>query len=501
MLADSLDLGAVEASLNAELERRRAAQSLISFTEQTFARYQTAEHHRTIAGQLERVERGEIDRLMLLVPPRHGKSELASKRFPAWLLGRQPHKQFLSISATAELAADFGREVRNLIGSPEYQAIFPTTLSEDSQAKGKWHTAAGGIYYSLGVGGSVLGRGGDCILIDDPFGSMREAQSELERKNVWDFYSGSVYNRLMPGGSIIVINHRMHEDDLCGRLLAQQAAGGDRWEVVELPAINEAGEALWPEAYPIEALDRIRRNTMPRDWSALYLQNPTVEDGDYFQREWLKPCVKLPDKATMRVYGASDYAVTSNGGDWTVHVVVGVDPSGRMYLLDLWRRQAASDVWVEAFVDLVQQWKPIAWAEETGQIKSGVGPFIEKRQRERRAYCYREQFPTRGDKAIRAQSIRGRMALDGLYYQANAPWFANLQNELLAFPNGKHDDQVDALGLAGQLLDKMQNGLVPVTEEPKRDRLEYVVGADGRVRSNLSVFEIVQAKMRRKARD
>src|ERR1700752_324906 len=158
------------------LRRTDEAESLIAFTEYTFPRYRTAPHHRIIAGQLERIERGEIDRLMLLVPPRHGKSELASKRLPAWFLGRQPHKQFISVSATAELAADFGREVRNIINSPEYRAIFDTTLAEDSQAKGKWHTADGGIYYSLGVGGSVLGRGGDAILIDDPFGSMKEAR-------------------------------------------------------------------------------------------------------------------------------------------------------------------------------------------------------------------------------------------------------------------------------------------------------------------------------------
>jgi hypothetical protein len=156
-------------------------------------------------------------------------------------------------------------------------AIFDTTLAEDSQAKGKWHTSDGGIYYALGIGGSVLGRGGDVILIDDPFGSMQEAQSELERKNVWDWYTGTAYNRLMPGGAIVVINHRMHEDDLCGRLLAQQAAGGDQWEVVELPAINDDGEALWPDAYPIEALHRIRLNSQARFWSALYQQRPRLK--------------------------------------------------------------------------------------------------------------------------------------------------------------------------------------------------------------------------------
>jgi predicted phage terminase large subunit-like protein len=417
---------------------------------------------------------------MLLVPPRHGKSELASKRLPAWFLGRQPHKQFLSVSATEGLASDFGREVRNIISSPEYRAVFDTRLAEDSQAKGKWHTSEGGIYYALGIGGSVLGRGGDTILIDDPYSSMQDALSELTRKNVWDWYTGTAYNRLMPGGSIVVINHRMHEDDLCGRLLAQQAAGGDKWEVVELPAINESGEALWPAAYPIESLERIRRNSQPRFWSALYQQRPAPEEGDYFKSEWLKPYTKAPPLDTLRVYGGSDYAVTADGGDFTVHAVVGLDPEGRMYLLDLWRKQAASDVWVEAFCDLVLQWKPMSWAEEQGQIKSGVGPFLERRMRERKAYTVREQFPTRGDKAIRAQSMRGRMALNGLYVDFNAPWFAAFRSELLSFPAGKNDDQVDAIGLVGQLLDQMQAGTAKQKTKPQRiDRWDAVFDDDG----------------------
>ena len=440
------------------LRRKDAAQNLIAFTEYTFPRYRTAPHHKQIAEQLERIERGEIDRLMLLVPPRHGKSELASKRFPAYYLGRQPTKQFLSVSATAELAGDFGREVRNIIGSPEYRAVFDTQLAEDSQAKGKWHTSAGGIFYSVGIDGSVMGRGGDVLLFDDPYSSMADAMSETARKKVWEFYTGTSYNRLMPGGAIVVINHRMHEDDLSGKLLAQQAAGGDRWEVVELQAINEAGEALWPEHYPLAALERIKRNTFARHWSALYQQRPAPEEGDYFKSDWLKPFDKAPDRDTMRVYGASDYAVTADGGDYTVHVVVGVDPDGRMYLLDLWRQQASSDVWIEAFCNLVLKHKPIEWAEETGQIKASLGPFIDRRQRERKAYVNRTQFPTRGDKSIRAQSIRGRMALEGLFVKTDAPWFADFRSELLSFPAGKHDDQVDAIGLIGQLLDTITHG-------------------------------------------
>lgn len=455
------------------IRRQDAAGNLIAFTEYTFPRYRTAEHHRIIAEQLERVERGEVDRLMLLVPPRHGKSELASKRFPAFFLGRQPHKQFLSVSATSELATDFGREVRNIIDGPEYRCLFETRLAADSQAKGKWHTKEGGVYFAVGIDGGVLGRGGDCVLIDDPYATMKDAMSEVTRKNVWDWYTGTIYNRLMPGGAIVVINHRMHEDDLTGRLLAQQAAGGDQWEVVRLPAVSDDGGALWPDWYPVERLERIKRNTQPRDWSALYQQNPTPEDGDYFKREWLKSYVTLPPRETLAVYGASDYAVTSEGGDYTVHVVVGVDPDGHMYLLDLWRKQASSDVWVDAFCSLVKDWQPREWAEEQGQIKAGVGPFLERMQRERQAYVYRRDFPVRSDKAVRAQSIRGRMALDGLYVPANAGWVADLRSELLSFPAGKHDDQVDALGLIGQLLDTISVGRKPEPPEKNKNPSGY----------------------------
>jgi predicted phage terminase large subunit-like protein len=436
-----------------------AATSLIRFTEATFPRYQTAAIHRKIAEQLERVERGEIDRLMLLVPPRHGKSELASRRFPAYYLGRHPTRQFISASAGGMLAEDFGRDVRNIIASPEFSCIFPRTrLAEDSQAKGRWNTAQGGSYYAIGVNAAVMGRGAHVFLIDDPFGTMADARSEVMRKSVWDWYTGTVYNRLEEHGAIVVINHRMHEDDLSGKLLAQQAAGGDQWEVMELKPDLEAGVALWPEKYPIESLERIRRNTMPADWSALYLQNPTPDEGTYFQAEWLRPYVNQPVLETLRIYGASDYAVTIGGGDYTCHIVVGIDPEWRIYVLDLWRAQTSADTWVETFCDLVEQWKPIGWAEETGQIRAGVGPFLERRMRERQTYVARVQFPTRGDKAIRAQSIRGRMAMDGLYVPANAPWYPEFRSELLSFPAGKHDDQVDALGLIGQVLDRMTPG-------------------------------------------
>ena len=445
------------------LNRRSARTSLIGFTEQTNSRYETAPFHRQVAAKLEAVERGDIDRLMLMLPPRHGKSELASRRFPAFALGRDPARQFISVSATAELASDFGRDVRNVIAGQEYRTLFETTLADDSQARNKWHTDAGGIFYAIGIDGTVLGRGADIMLIDDPFATMADAQSDLQRKRVWDWYMGTAYNRLMPGGAIVVIGHRMHEDDLQGRLLAQQAAGGDHWEVLELPAISADGGALWPERYDLAALERIKANTLSRFWSALYQQEPTPDTGDYFRVEWLKPIAPslIPEPRFLRVYGASDYAVTAKGGDYTVHAVVGLDADDRLFLLDLWRGQTDSAEWIDAWCDLVRLWKPIEWAEEGGQINASVGPFLERTALERKAYTVRRQFPSRHDKAVRAQSIRGRMAMRGLYVPADASWRGAFAAELLRFPAATHDDQVDALSLVGQLLDTMQLGVRP----------------------------------------
>jgi predicted phage terminase large subunit-like protein len=203
--------------------------------------------------------------------------------------------------------------------------------------------------------------------------------------------------------------------------------------VVEIKAVSPDGIAIWPEKFDDNALACIKANITAQDWAALYQQEPTAETGSYFKDEWLRPYAGNPSPF-LNVYGGSDYAVTADGGDYTVHVVVGVDPENRMYLLDLWRRQSSSNVWIEAYCDLVCKWKPQFWAEEKIQITSGLGPFIDRRSIERKAWTCREQFPTRGDKAVRAQSIRGRMELTGLYVPARAEWLPDLRAELLAFP-------------------------------------------------------------------
>lgn len=443
-----------------ELARRR----LVDFIRYTFPNYQAAAHHHLIADGLEAVERGDIDRLMITLPPRHGKSELASRRFPAWFLGRNPDLSVIAASYNSDLANDFGREVRNIVSSQEYGAVFQTALAQDSKAANRWHTQTGGAYVAAGVGTAVTGRGADILLIDDPLKDREEADSEIRRQRVWDWYTSTAYTRLAPGGRIIVIQTRWHEDDLSGRLLAEMKNGKDRWELLSLPAIGSDGMALWPDRYPLPALERIRANIGSRDWSALYQQSPAPEEGLYFKREWMRHYVARPEH--LRVYGASDYAVTADGGDYTVHVVVGVDPLDNIYVLDIWRQQTQSDVWIDVFCDLIGKHKPLNWAEEDGQIKKSLGPFIFKRMLERKAFCAREQFVCVTDKPTRARSFQARMAMGKVYFPVSAPWMAALETEMFTFPAGVHDDQVDALGLIGRLLDTMVAAHVPQPEEP-----------------------------------
>lgn len=451
---------------------------LVSYSAYQWPAYKDAPHHRLIARKLEAVERGEIKRLMIFMPPRHGKSMLASEFFPAWYLGRNPDHYVIAATYAQELADDFGRKVRNQIADDTFRAVFPGVgLRDDSASVKRFHvsgprdlltTEQNGAYFAAGVGGPLTGRGAHLLLIDDPVKNREEADSEIVRKRTKDWYTSTAYTRLMPGGRIVIIQTRWHEDDLAGWLLNEHAH--EKWEVIELQALDN-GKALWPEQYDTEALEGIKRALPPRDWSALYQQRPVPETGDYFKAEWIKAVDVLPDRKTLHVYGGSDYAVTSDGGDYTVHVVVGLDPEGRLYLLDLWRGQSSSDEWIEAFCDLVKKWVPIGWAEETGQIRAGVGPFLERRMRERNALVYRETFPTRGDKAVRAQSIRAKMAMGGLYVPTDASWRSDLISELLGFPAAVHDDQVDALGLVGQLLDRMTAGKALPAQPVKRKAL------------------------------
>lgn len=408
---------------------------------------------------------------MLLCPPQHGKSQITSRRFPAYILGLDPQEDVISASATADLAEGFGRDVRNCIASTEYQGIFPETeLAEDSQAKGRWNTKQGGGYYAIGVGGQLFGRGGMAI-IDDPFGSWADAQSELQRDKVWDWYTGTLYNRIRPSKPIIVIQHRMHEDDFAGRLIEKQKSGGDKWEIVNLPALVD--DPPWIERYDSVALERIRANSDPRQWSALYLQNPTPDDGTFFLREWFEffDPKKIPD---CHKYTTADFAVTEGDGDFTelaTHGYLG----DTIYLgIEGWCGQTTADIWIERLIDQFSRQKPLCFFGESGPIRRAIEPFLIRRMRERKTFCRLEWLVRGHDKPTMARPLQALSSARKVKI-ADTEYGHRLLAQLLQFPAGRLDDAVDMAALLPLAIDLAHPAVIAKPVQRKvEDRWNHV---------------------------
>src|SRR4029453_7596436 len=439
--------------------------------------FEPAPHHQLFIREIEAFLKSDDEVLLLFAPPGSAKSTYVSVLLPSWYLAANPSHSILAATHNVEFAERWGRRVRNDVAADAH--VLGISLSEDSKAAARWSLESGGEYYGVGAGVGISGFRANLGVGDDLFGSREDAYSDTVREKRWNWYVDDFSARLKPGAKRILMNTRWHEEDVAGRVLQQIEREEIKGRVISIPAIAEAndplgrksGDYLWdePTSYNYGAFLRARqRETSPMMWSALYQQRPAPEEGDYFKAACLKPCEKLPAIEPRRIYGGADSPAPGGGGGFPVHLVVGLDPEGRMYLPDLWRKQTASDEWIEAFCDLVTLWKPVGWAEEKGQISAGIGPALDKRQRELKAYVYRQQFPTRGDKAVRAQSIRGRMALQGLYVPDKASWFSSFRSELLSFPAGKNDDQVDALGLVGQLLDQRGQGQAPRKPTPPK---------------------------------
>ena len=452
-----------------ERKRRAIADSLGAYCQYTIPEYKDGKHLREIDAHLEAVEQGRIKRLIIVEPPRFGKSMKTSQRFPAWYFGRNPGSQVLHTSYGGSLVTTFGGVLRNLMQSPMHQDIFPGGgLQQDSKAKNLFHTEGGGTYVSAGVGGGITGRGFHLGIIDDPVKGHEDADSEHMREKTWEWYMTDFRTRRMPGAAIVVISTRWHDDDLVGRLLKAQEKDGDQWVVLHHPALDKDDHSLWPEMWPDEEMIQTRKVTPSRTWQCLYQGNPTPEEGIYFEKEWIHH-EKPPSWDHMRYYGASDYAVTDDGGDYTVHMVIGIDPQNRIWVVDLWRKQTKTKAWIDPMLDRMDKWQTLCWAEEKGQIEKSVGPFLLDRQLERKILGRRMPFTSATDKAVRARSIQGKINMDGLWIPENAHWGATLEKEMLQFPRAKNDDQVDCLSLIGRMLAGLEEGVIPPLPEEVPD--------------------------------
>lgn len=448
--------------------------------------FRDAKHHRALAKVLEKVEKGHIPRLIVTLPPRHGKTELISRRFIPWLLGRAPYRNIIFATYNEPFSQDIGSDCRNIMQSPGFKQVFPKfRFRMGGLSKEKLQAAEGGMAAFVGRGGSITGRGADILIIDDPIKDSEEAQSPTLRAKLWDWFTQVAMTRLMTKFACVVVVHtRWHEDDLIGRITdpsnpcysEDEAA---KWKIINLPAIAKdndplgraPGEALWPERFDLEFLNAAKQLDS-KGFSALYQQQPTPEDGDLFRADWICTYEKSRLPSDLRIYAASDHAIGTDKtrNDSTVMIVGGVDQYGDLYILDVWWEKAGSDKQVEAMLRLAKQWKPLLWFAEKGHISKAIGPFLRKRMQEERTYFTVEEVTPVTNKVQRAQSIMGRMSMKKVKFPKHAHWFMDARDELLKFPNARHDDFVDALAWLGRAVDRMA---MPTSTRPANDEPRY----------------------------
>ncbi len=436
-----------------------ARQSLRAFVDFTTPGYRFGWFNedicRRLDGFLERALRGESPRMMLFAPPRHGKTEIVSRKFPAYALGRAPDMPMIATSYAADLANSINRDVQRVIDNDAYRMVFPETRLAKPGSVSKWARRAdmfeivehGGVYRSAGVGGGITGMGGRILIIDDPVKDFAEAASPTIRESVWDWYRSTFYSRQAPGAGILLIMTRWHTDDLAGRLIEASQVGGDQWEIVSYTAIAEAdephrkkGEALHPERYSAEMLRKIEMGSGPQTWSALYQQSPVSRDGAMFKRRWFNVVPAAP--AGLRKVRSWDLAASSGTGDWTAGLLMSIDANGVFYIehVDRFRGsplEVRKAIQVHAATD--GRKVSIRLPQDPGQAGKDQAEGIIRDLAGWVTHAVRET----GSKEVRAAPFAAQCEA-GNVKLVDGPWIKAFLDELEVFPNGANDDQVDA---------------------------------------------------------
>lgn len=450
-----------------------AKNELVVFNGFVNTRYQASWLHREIASKLEKVERGEIKRLMIFVPPRNGKSEIGSILFPAWLLGRHPEKEVITSSYSADLAQDFGYKTRNVVDSQEYQELFKTRLREDSKSKAKWLTEEGGGYTAVGVGGAITGRGADILIIDDPIKNREEAESQVVRDKIWNWYTSTAYTRLEKGGAVILILTRWHKDDLAGRLLKKMEEGGeysDKWEVIKFPAIathdekfRKQGEVLWPEKYDLKALLSIKDTVGAYDWSALYMQEPVSSETqefreEFFQYRTMEEVKALDTRRTLTI----DTAISQKASaDYTGFCLNFTDKENK-WNIKAWKKKMSP---LELIDDLFTLWDnfriEVIGIEKTIYLQA-IKPFLDEEMRKRNKFLTIVELDhNQTAKETRIRALLPRYESHSVFHITGQ--CTDLEEEQVNFPQGVHDDVLDATAY------QLQVALPPASDEDFSD--------------------------------
>ena len=507
-----------DAARGERVRREQARRNLLRFCQYVDPRYETPAHIQLVGGKLQQVARfiesgGQegISRLMIELPPRHGKSEMASRKFPAWMMGRKPDIRVILASYGADLASGHSREVRNLVMSTRYQALFgsfssktePVELSSDSRSVAKWDLAAphrGGMV-AAGVGGGITGLGADLLILDDLFKNREEGESEARREFVDDWYRSSAYTRLEQFAAVIIFFTRWHPDDQTGRLIRRMAEDpdSDQWEIVFLPALalelgdyptsvaaqrekmregvylpladplgRKPGEALWPSRFPREWLDAKRKNVSDYEFTALYQQMPYAREGSRYKREWFKKIInKLPDGVRMLYVVRYWDKAGSPHGDFTSGTLMGYGSDGYFYMLDVVRGQWTSyerdqKMHKTAEKDRERWGNVLIWhqqdpgsagidsAQATNRVLMGFPAFFE---------------PVTGSKEIRSEPLESAFQ-GGMVILLKGDWNEPVIEVYAAFPKGRTDDDVDSgSGAYSKLLEMIELMETPGDQE------------------------------------
>lgn len=408
-----------------------------------------------------RVASGEIKRLIVMMPPRHGKSETTTVKFPAWYLGGQPYHRIILASHTAALAARFSMRARNDFAqyAPEVWGI---EVDPDVSAMYRWDVKVhddksaqppGGVI-AAGIGGPITGHGAHVAIIDDPFKGAEDANSEVQREAVWDWYRYVLRTRLMPGGAVIVVLTRWHEDDLAGKLLkaAEEDPAADQWTVLSLPALAEdndpmgraPGEPLWPEQYDITALQATRASVGSYVWTALFQQRPSPAEGGLLKRNWWQFYRQVPNTYDELIQSWDMTFKDSKNTDYVVGQVWGCKGADR-YLLDQVRDRMGFPATVQAVRSLTAKW-PKATAILVEDKANGPAVISTLKHEIPGIIAIEPQ----GSKVARVSAISPQVEAGNVYLPdpSIAPWVHDFIEECTAFPNGAYDDRVDAMSQA-----------------------------------------------------
>ena len=456
-----------------EDKKERCRQNFLPFVRQMWSAFIPGQHHQIMAEAFERVARGDLKRLIINMPPRHTKSEFASYLFPAWFLGLYPEKKIIQTAHTAELAVGFGRKVRNLVNTPDYQEIFPTKLSADSKAAGRWNTDKGGDYFAIGVGGAVTGKGADVLIIDDPHSEQEAMQGTPGiYDRVYEWYSSGPRQRLQPGGSIVIVMTRWSKKDLTGQIVNSTAKKDlEEWEVIELPALLPSGKPLWSQFWKQEELEAIKAELPVSKWEAQYQQNPTSEEGAIIKRDMWKVWERERPPACEYIIQSWDTAFEkSNRADYSACTTWGVfykEVEGievaNIIVLDAYKERLEFPELKRQAYDLWKEWSPDTLLVEK---KAAGAPLIYELRR--MGIPISEYTPSKGsDKIARVNAVSDLFA-SGMVWRPETKWADELVEEVASFPNGDHDDLVDSTTQA--LLRFRQGGFIALSSD-EEDRM------------------------------